>query len=341
MESTNENATFAVLGAGSWGTALALLLAQNNEAVRLWDRTPAHIAALQTERENKRYLPGFALGQAVFPVAEMENAVRGAACVVVAAPSQVVRETVRRAAPFLAPNGVLVLAAKGMEPNTALLPWEVCREVLAAQTKKTIPPMVALSGPNLAGEVVQNIPAACVAASTDAEAAQKVAHWFNRPAFRVYTSGDITGVEMGGAIKNVLAIAGGVSDGLGFGDNTKAALLTRGLAEMTRIGVACGAQAETFYGLAGVGDLMATAASRLSRNYRVGLGLARGETVARILADLKQTAEGIETARAVRDLARQKNVEMPVCAAVAGLLFEQADPREAVQSLMNRTQKTE
>ena len=337
------NSFFAVLGAGSWGTALALLLAQNGEAVRLWDRTPTHIAALQEERENRRYLPGFVLPPSVFPVAEMQAAVGGAACIVIAAPSQAVRQTVALAAPFLGFDCVVVLAAKGMEAD-GLLPWEIARDVFQAGAHRegqNLPPLVALSGPNLAGEVVQNIPAACVAASHDADAAQKTAHWFNRPAFRVYTSSDITGVEMGGAIKNVLAIAGGVSDGLGFGDNTKAALLTRGLAEMTRLGVACGAQAETFYGLAGVGDLMATSASRLSRNYRVGAGLARGETLETILAGIGQIAEGVQTAQAVRGLARQKNVEMPVCEAVARLLFDRADPREAVQSLMNRAQKTE
>lgn len=335
--------TVAVLAAGSWGTALALLLAESVTDVRLWDRTPAHSAALRTDGENRRYLPGFSLPAAILPTSNMGEAVSEAVCVVVATPSQAVRETVALAAPFLSPDCVLVLAAKGMEPVTALLPWEVARESLtnANGVDAVLPPLVALSGPNLAGEIVRGIPAACVAASVDSDAARQVAQIFNRPTFRVYTSSDIIGVEMGGAIKNVLAIAGGVSDGLGFGDNTKATLLTRGLAEMTRLGIACGAQAQTFYGLAGVGDLMATASSRLSRNYRVGEGIARGESLAVIMQNLKQVAEGIETARAVRVLARNKGVEMPVCEAVAALLFEGASPSETVHFLMARAQKNE
>jgi glycerol-3-phosphate dehydrogenase (NAD(P)+) len=208
----------------------------------------------------------------------------------------------------------VVLAAKGLDAGTGRRPSEVAADVLA---RFFLPPLVALSGPNLAAEVARGVPAAAVAACPDAEAARRVRDLFNRPAFRVYTANDRTGVEIGGAVKNVLAIAGGVSDGLGFGDNTKAALLTRGLAEMARLGVACGAERDTFYGLSGVGDLLATAASRLSRNWRVGDALARGESLDAVLARLGQVAEGVTTARAVRMLAARANVEMPVCEAVA------------------------
>jgi glycerol-3-phosphate dehydrogenase (NAD(P)+) len=245
-----------------------------------------------------------------------------------------------------------------MEEATGLFPAEVAEEVLgvgcwvlgggtslASALPNTQHPtpntLTVLSGPNLAAEVARGVPTAAVAGCPDGVAAERTAARFNRASFRVYTSGDRLGVEIGGAVKNVLAIAGGVSDGLGFGDNTKAALLTRGLAEMTRLGVACGAEARTFYGLAGVGDLMATAASRLSRNWRVGEGLAKGETLNMILARLGQVAEGVPTARAVVKLAERVGVETPVCRAVAALLFEELSPRDAVSGLLGRARKEE
>ncbi len=329
----------AVLGAGSWGTALALLLAfgENPSPVRLWDRSPDLLNDLRTARENKRYLPGHALPPAVVPANDIGAAVCGAVFVVVAVPSGAVGDVLRAAAPDLPPNGTVILAAKGLEDTTGRRPSEVAAEALGGGNL----PLVALSGPNLAGEIARGVPAAAVAACPDADAARRVRDLFNRPAFRVYTSADRTGVEIGGAVKNVLAIAGGVSDGLGFGDNTKAALLTRGLAEMARLGVARGAEQGTFYGLSGVGDLLATAASRLSRNWRVGDALARGEPLDAILARLGQVAEGVTTARAVRTLAARAGVEMPVCEAVARLLFEGADPRAAVSNLMARAPRDE
>jgi glycerol-3-phosphate dehydrogenase (NAD(P)+) len=251
-------------------------------------------------------------------------------------PSGAVREVLTAAAPRLPAGCDVVLAAKGMEAGTDLLPAQIAEEVIGAAF-----PVVALSGPNLSAEVARGVPTAAVAACPDGAAAERVAARFSRPAFRVYTSDDRTGVEIGGAVKNVLAIAGGVSDGLGYGDNTKAALLTRGLAEMARFGAACGARRDTFYGLAGVGDLMATAASRLSRNYRVGEGLAKGETLEAVLARLGQVAEGVPTARAVASLAGRLGVETPICAVVARLLFEGTSPAEEVGALMGRAPKEE
>lgn len=342
-----ENPLTAVLGAGSWGTALALLLALPlppvpsgagdgerggpGTAIRLWDRTPALVAALAADRENRHYLPGIPLPAAIHPTADIAAAVGGVQCIVVAVPSGAVRAVLAHAAPHLAPGADIVLASKGLEPETGLLPYQVAEEVLGPGF-----PLVALSGPNLAGEIVRGVPAAAVAACPDHAAAERVAALFNRPAFRVYSSEDRIGVEIGGAVKNVLAIAGGVSDGLGFGDNAKAALLTRGLAEMARFGVALGARRETFYGLTGVGDLMATAASRLSRNWRVGEGLAKGEPLPAILERLGQVAEGVPTAQAVARLAAERGVEMPVCTAVARLLSGEIAPAEAVSSLMGR-----
>ncbi len=323
-----------MLGAGSWGTALALLLAGNDYHVRLWDRDAGRVADLLAFRENRRYLPGIFLPDVVMPATSLMDAVRGAACVVVAVPSNAVRALLESLPHPFPENVDLVLAAKGMENDTGLLPAEIADGVLT-------PHSVALSGPNLAAEVAKGIPTAAVSACPDEARAKRVATFFNSPTFRVYSSTDRTGVEIGGAIKNVLAIAGGVSDGLGFGDNTKAALLTRGLAEMARFGAASGASHSTFYGLAGVGDLMATAASRLSRNYRVGEALAKNEPLADILARLGQVAEGVTTARAVTARAARIGIELPVCDAVTRLLFEGTSPEAEVSALMRRAPREE
>ncbi|MDX1934280.1 MAG: NAD(P)H-dependent glycerol-3-phosphate dehydrogenase [Capsulimonadales bacterium] len=328
-----------VLGGGSWGTALALLLAQNHRSVALWDRNESQVHALREHRENRRYLPGFPLPESVAPTGDLNEALAGAEMLVVAVPSAGVRDVLTRCLPLPDSARFLVLAAKGLEADSCLLPAEVAEDVLG--TDRVAPDIVALSGPNLALEVARGIPTAAVAACPERTAAEHVADRFNGPTYRVYTGNDRIGVEIGGAVKNVLAIAAGVSDGLGFGENTKAALLTRGLAEMTRFGVALGADAETFFGLAGVGDLMATAASRLSRNWRVGEGIARGEPLDDLLQRLGQVAEGVPTARALRSLAERKGVEMPVCRTVAALLFDGLAPREAVASLMTRSRKGE
>lgn len=336
QQTTANGTPVAVLGAGSWGTALALLLAQGGSAVRLWDRTAGLVESIRAEGENRRYLPGTRLPASIAPTTDMEAAVAGAACVVVAVPSTAVGGVLAHFRPYLSDTCDIVLASKGLAPDSGMLPFEVAEAELGHANA-----IVALSGPNLAGEIARGVPAAAIAACPDPDAARRTALLFSRPTFRVYTGTDRTGVEIGGAVKNVLAIAGGVSDGLGFGDNAKAALLTRGLAEMTRFGVACGARQETFYGLAGVGDLMATAASRLSRNWRVGEGIAQGETLEAILARLGQVAEGVPTARAVVHLSKARGVDMPVCRAVAGLLFDGWAPMEAVTTLLSRAQRDE
>ncbi|WP_309708637.1 NAD(P)H-dependent glycerol-3-phosphate dehydrogenase [Armatimonas sp.] len=329
-----EHSEIAVLGAGSWGTALALLLAQDGGVVRLWDRTDTQIAALLAERENQRYLPGHLFPENLHPTADLDAALAGASCVVVAVPSAAVDEVLSRAQ--LANGADIVLAAKGIDPETLELPSDVTARLAPGHS------VVALSGPNLAREVAAGIPAAAVAASGDGMAARRVAERFNRATFRTYVSDDLIGVEVGGAVKNVLAIAGGISDGLGYGDNTKAALMARGLAEMARLGVALGGKQETFYGLAGVGDLIATAASKLSRNWRVGHGLGQGKDLPDILAELGQVAEGVPTARAVARLATKHGLFLPVCSTVAELLEGSLTPREGVARLTeNRTAKTE
>ena len=328
----NNQQPIAVLGAGSWGTALSLLLAGNGYMVRLWDRDAGRVADIAAHRENRRYLPSLRLPATIFPTMLLADAVGGAGAVVIAVPSGAVRAVLAAAKPFLQKNTDLVLAAKGMEDGSGLLPAEVAAELLGELPFA----VTVLSGPNLAGEVAKGVPTAAVAACPDDDAARRVALLFNSATFRVYTSPDRIGVEIGGALKNVLAIAGGISDGLGFGDNTKAALLTRGLAEMARYGAARGATAATFYGLAGVGDLMATAASRLSRNYRVGEGVAKGESLDEVLIRLGQVAEGVTTAKAVTARASEIGVELPVCDAVARVLFAGSSPRGEVSALMTR-----
>jgi glycerol-3-phosphate dehydrogenase (NAD(P)+) len=330
----------AVLGAGSWGTALALLLADNGHTVRLWARDRQLITALRRDRENKRYLPGFPLPDAVTPTDVIQDGVAGVEVVVFAVPSGAMRSVAAEALPYLRPEALLLSGAKGLEEGTGLRMSAVLAEV-APQAKERI---VVLSGPNLAVEVAKRIPTASVAASTNPEAARQVQHLFAgqpSPTFRVYTSGDVIGVELGGAVKNVIAIGAGVCDGMGFGDNSKAGLMTRGLTEAIRLGVAQGADAQTFLGLSGVGDLIATGASRLSRNYRVGFALGQGHALDAILTELGQVAEGVPTTRVLCELAEKSGVEMPLCSAIDALLFSGRSAPDVIRELMLRPLKDE
>lgn len=332
--------TVAVLGAGSWGTALALLLATAGHSVRLWARDPELARAILDEGENRRFLPGIRLARSISPSATMEVAIVGAQVVVLAVPSGGIREVATEAARFLGPRALLISAAKGLEEGTGLRMSEVVSEVIG----EAAPRLVALSGPNLAVEVARGAPTASVAASGEPAAALAAQRLFScraNPTFRVYTSRDVIGVELGGAIKNVIAIGAGVCDGQGFGDNSKAALMTRGLTEAIRLGVAQGAQAQTFLGLSGVGDLIATGGSRLSRNFRVGFALGQGRTLPDILAELGQVAEGVPTTRVLHDLAVRSGVEMPLCAALGGLLFHNRSAAEVIRELMQRPPKEE
>jgi len=322
-------APVVVVGAGSWGTALALALARAGGPVRIWDRSPALVAMLSVDRENRTYLPGHRLPPNVSAVAALPVALSGAAMVVLAVPSAALSELVPVVSEESDPAADWVLATKGLDPETLETPSATVRRLLGGATRA----VVSLSGPNLAREVAAGIPTAAVAASKDPAAAERVARRCNQPTFRTYVSDDIVGVETGGAVKNVLAIAAGVSDGLGFGDNTKAALLARGLGEMARLAEALGGRRETVYGLAGVGDLLATASSRLSRNWRVGEGLALGKELPEILESIGQVAEGVPTARAVARLAVAHGIALPVCGAVDDLLAGRISPVEALARL--------
>lgn len=330
----------AILGAGSWGTALAALLAQNGHAVRLWAREQALADSLSAARENARYLPGIALPETVQPTADLQAALMGTEVVVFAVPSGAVRAVAQEAAPWIAADALLLSAAKGLEEGTGLRMSQILAETLPDAEART----VVLSGPNLAVEVAGGVPTASVAASTNPEAAHAVQRLFSMqptPTFRVYTGRDVIGVELGGAIKNMIAICAGVCDGLGYGDNAKAALMTRGLMEAVRLGLALGAEARTFLGLSGVGDLIATGGSRLSRNYRVGFALGQGRSLWEILAELGQVAEGVPTTHVLRDLAARSGVEMPLCAALYTVLFENRPAPEVIRELMLRPPKEE
>jgi glycerol-3-phosphate dehydrogenase (NAD(P)+) len=334
---------FAILGDGAWGTAIALLLAQNPQhRVTLWSARPENGRLLRERRENVRLLPGVPIPASIELTTEVRSAAAGADLLVAAIPTVYLRATLERARldlPFGGPGQqdwppVLSLA-KGLENGTFLRPTEILTAVLGAAR------VAVLSGPSHAEEVSRGLPTSVVAASTDFELARWVQHRFNTERFRVYTNLDPVGVELGGALKNVLGIAAGISEGLGFGDNALSALLTRGLTEMTRFGVALGAEAQTFAGLAGLGDLLTTCISPHGRNRRVGVRLARGEKLSAILADMAMVAEGVYTARSVHERAGRMGLDMPITAEVYRVLYEDKDPRAAVNDLMLRSPKGE
>jgi glycerol-3-phosphate dehydrogenase (NAD(P)+) len=326
----------AVIGAGSWGTALAIQFARAGHPVRLWGRDPAQQAAMSRDRRNARYLPDAPFPPGLEAVASLDAALAGARDVLVVVPSHALREVLGALAPQLAPEVRLAWATKGFELATGLLPHQVAREVLG-----TGRPMAVLSGPTFAREVGGGLPTAMTVASADEDFAAALAQSLSAGSFRAYTSPDIVGVEVGGAVKNVLAVGAGLADGLGFGANTRVALITRGLVEMTRLGVALGARRETFMGLAGLGDVVLTCTDDQSRNRRFGLLLAAGRSVEAALAEVGQVVEGYLAARAVRAVAQREGIEMPICDGIYRLLYEGLPAREVVKALLSRPIKAE
>ena len=327
--------TFAVLGSGGWGTAIAAVLGQKpGTAVRLWSAREATARALAADRVNARQLPGVAIPAAIQITADPREATTGADCWVVAIPTAFLRATLTRLAPFASPAIPVVSLTKGVEADTFRRPTEVIAEVLGT------PRVAAVSGPSHAEEVARGMPTSVVAASPDAGLAGWVQAQLGGDRLRVYTNGDLVGVELAGALKNVIGIAAGICDGLKFGDNAKAALLTRGLVEMTRFGVAHGAEPATFGGLAGVGDLITTCFSPHGRNRRVGERLAKGESAADVLAG-PQIAEGVNTARSVHQRVKATGLDMPICEGVYHVLHEGRSPADAVQQLLARRQRGE
>ncbi len=336
IAATLKDTNIAVLGAGSWGTALALLLARNGAQVRLWGRDVEHLEKLRRTRVNQRYLPDIPFPATLEPSPILEEALAAAHEILIAVPSAGFRHTLRLAVPQLRSDAGLAWATKGLEPGRACLLHEVAQEECGGAR-----PLAVISGPTFASEVAARLPTAVTVAASSTDYARRWAALLHNERFRAYTCADIPGVEVGGAVKNVLAIAAGIADGLGFGANTRAALITRGLAEMTRLGVALGGQRETFVGLAGLGDLVLTCTDDQSRNRRLGLALGRGSTVQEALQDIDQVVEGVQTASEVRNLVQGLGIEMPIVEQVYQVLHRGRLPADAVNALLSREQRPE
>ena len=334
--SSNNSGTIAVLGGGSWGTAVAIHLARVGHDVALWARDADLVAELARTRVNARYLPGTRLPDTIRPTSDLAAALSQAAFVVVAVPSHGLRHVMEQALPLLAADAVLISAAKGLEAGTLHRMSQVLTEVTQGTR-----PVVVLSGPSFAAEVARGLPTAVLAASSDVRAAEAVQEQFRGPAFRLYASDDVTGVEIGGALKNVIAIAAGVVEGTGLGTNAIAALITRGLVEISRLACAEGGRRDTLAGLSGLGDLVLTCTGDLSRNRHVGMELGRGRPLAEVLAGMHMVAEGVRTTGAALALGARHGIELPIAAQMAAVLDGRRTPREALETLMLRPQKQE
>jgi glycerol-3-phosphate dehydrogenase (NAD(P)+) len=334
----NNSERIAVIGGGSWGTALANRLAVNGHDVCLWAFEAELVREINEAHTNSLFLPGIALDPALTCSGSLGEVVAGRGIILLVTPVQVMRGVLRQLAPHLEPGAIVANASKGIELETLRTVSQICAELLPAELTQRF---VALSGPTFAREVAQGLPSLIVAASRDEAAARRVQAAFSCPCLRVYTNTDVVGVELGGAVKNVIAIAAGICDGLGFGHNARAALITRGLAEMNRLGQAMGAQTETFSGLAGMGDLVLTCTGDLSRNRTVGFKLGQGMQLADILAEMRMVAEGVKSAESVYNLARKLGVDMPIVEQTYRILHENKPARQAVTELMARGLKAE
>lgn len=322
-----------VIGDGGWGTALGLVLHRNGHEVRMWGIDGDYLSTVRASRENSRFLPGVPIPEAVEWTADLDEAVHNRDAFLVAVPSKFYRPTLERFAGRIPAGASVISVSKGLLDDERLSTW--CVKLLGLRG------VAALSGPSHAEEVAHSAPTAVTVASHDPSLAAFFQNLFSQPRFRVYTSSDIVGVELGGALKNVIAIAAGISDGLGFGDNTKAALITRGLAELMRLGTAAGGLPETFAGLSGVGDLIVTCGSRLSRNRGFGERIGRGETMGQIEASMQMIAEGVFNARTACELARHLRVRVPITEEVHAILYEGKHPRESMEDLLSRDPKPE
>ena len=326
----------SVLGTGSWGSAIGDLLNQNGHEVIMWQRDAEKVKAMEVNRKHP-FFDDLTFSDEVKFTTDLDSAIKGSQLLVVAVPSHSVRELVSRAVEFIEDNVIIVNITKGLELDTLL----TMSSVISEETVGKNVSIVSLYGPSHAEEVVRKIPTTLVAASTEENASKKVQYIFSSRVLRVYTNSDILGLELGGSIKNVIAIAAGICDGIGFGDNTKAAILTRGIAEMTRLGVALGAQEKTFAGLSGIGDLFVTCSSKHSRNRYVGEEIGKGRKIDEILSEMKMVAEGVKTAKSVFQLCQKHNVDMPISCAVYNVLYNNKDPLESVSELMNRDLRSE
>ncbi|MBO0612272.1 MAG: hypothetical protein RL122_151 [Pseudomonadota bacterium] len=328
--------SIAVYGAGSWGTALALQLARNGLDVLLWDFNPAHVEALNRQRENTHYLPGIPFPDNLRCESDLATVAASSDYHLIVVPSHGFRSLLQNLAPLLTAQDAVIWATKGLELDTGKLLHQVLEEVLPQCAAYGV-----VSGPTFAGEVARGLPTAMTVAANQPALAQAMAAAFQAANYRAYISNDVVGVELGGALKNVLAIAAGISDGLGFGANARVAIVTRGLAEIMRLGVKLGAQSETLMGLAGVGDLVLTCTDNQSRNRRLGLALGQGKDRDTAIAEIGQAVEGAKSALSIGKLAERASVEMPICQQVYRILYEQLPPRQAVAELLSRDLKAE
>ncbi|QUH27390.1 NAD(P)H-dependent glycerol-3-phosphate dehydrogenase [Vallitalea guaymasensis] len=328
-------AAVSVLGAGSWGTALAILLNNNGHEVALWSIIEDEVNLLNDTRENKSKLPGIHIPDEINITNNLKEAILGKDMLVMAVPSKFVRNTANLMKEYVTKDQIIVNVAKGLEDDSLYTLADVINDEMPDN------PVAVLSGPSHAEEVSRNIPTTCVAGSKDHDIAKKVQDIFMNSDFRVYTSSDVIGIEMGGALKNVIALAAGISDGIGFGDNTKAAIMTRGITEISRLGVAMGAETQTFAGLSGIGDLIVTCTSMHSRNRRAGILIGKGYSLQEALDEVKMVVEGVYTAKAALDLSEKYKVEMPIIREVNEVLFKGKDTKKAVEDLMIRDKKIE
>lgn len=336
MPHSSCSGPIAVLGAGSWGTALAIQLARNGVDTLLWGRDSEIMAKMAADRCNSSYLPDITLPDNLHPVSDLNRAIDAASDVLLVVPSHAFRSTLEQIAPQLNPGNRVAWGTKGLEPGTHKLLHQVAQEVLGEEH-----PAAIVSGPTFAKEVANGLPTAVTVASNDSMTADHFASCLHGGTFRAYTAKDMVGVELGGACKNVLAIAAGIADGLGYGANTRAALITRGLAELMRLGTPLGGQPETFMGLAGLGDLVLTCTDDQSRNRRVGLALGQGKSLDEAVAAIGQAVEGVKSASEVLSLAQELGVEMPITEQVCRVLHDGISPRDAVAALLEREQKAE
>lgn len=328
--------SISVLGAGSWGTALAIQAAKNGCHTMLWGHNPEHMSCLATEKENKRYLPNLNLPESLELTSNLENAVKFSHILLISVPSHAFKDTLEKIKPYISPQTKIAWATKGFNPADGALLDQLVSQVLSSEISTA-----AISGPTFAKEVAAGLPTALTIASSSPKFAEQISSLLHNPCFRTYTSQDITGVQVGGAVKNVLAIAAGIADGLGFGANTRSALITRGLQEIMRLGIKLGGQADTFMGLAGLGDLILTCTDNQSRNRRLGLALGKGEDRELALEEIGQEVEGISAAKETYLLALKYNIEMPIVEQVYKVLYQGLAPRIAVQNLLTREQRAE
>ncbi len=326
----------AVIGAGAWGSAIALCLAHNGHDVSLWLRSPEEAASIARDRVNQKRLPDVPLSERIHPTADLDLAVTGAEQIYFVIPTQFMRPVLEQLALSIPPTALVVLASKGIENETLLFPVDIAKELLPGTVRLAV-----LSGPTFAKEIAARTPAAATVATADDADGALIQETLSTDWFRLYLHHDLIGVELGGAVKNVMAIAAGVSDGLGFGHNARAALITRGLAEIARLGEKMGADPVTMTGLAGIGDLVLTCTGDLSRNRTVGLRLGRGESMESIAASMASVAEGVATARSLHHLAKREGVDLPIALQVYRIVHEGADPKETVSRLMGRSLKPE